>query len=120
MNSCNISGQWVEYDNEIRAACESFGAPVYSGKIYANVFCKLCNGFAHNPKKTCDTDDWYESTTKASQKYLVALLDYQSIVQGASYTKGVFLETKTCEGAKVVHSSKIIVYALIFLLRYEW
>ena len=57
VNTCNITGKWKKDEPVIRKACEMVIAPVsddyVEGIKYANVFCKLCNGKAHGPFRTC-------------------------------------------------------------------
>ena len=110
IDSCNVTGKWTDYDDDIRQACESIRAPVYFGKIYANVFCKLCNGKPHNPIKICEIDDWYESITRTSSKHFVALLDYQAILQSNTAMDDVPLENKKCGKHEVLHPNKVIRY----------
>ena len=73
VDSCNITGYWLEYDPFVEAACRIIHAPISGyGYNFANIFCKLCNGFRHNPSATCDP-----AHGKRFSHWITYLLDYR-------------------------------------------
>ena len=52
VSSCNVTGQWEEFDKFTAQACRLFLAPYM--KKYRNPFCAICNGKEIDPEKTCD------------------------------------------------------------------
>ena len=73
VDSCNITGYWLEYDPFVEAACRIIHAPISGyGYNFANIFCKLCNGFRHNPLATCDP-----AHGKRFSHWITYLLDYR-------------------------------------------
>ena len=45
ISSCNVTGEWREYDNFTARACQLFKAPY---REYRNPFCAICNGVDAN------------------------------------------------------------------------
>ena len=56
VDRCNVTGSWKDYDAELEEACLRWHAPVLRSSgymVYANVYCKLCNGGDHEPEELC-------------------------------------------------------------------
>ena len=57
INRCNVTGNWKVYDADLETACLRWNAPVGEQQslrfMYANVFCKICNGHEHDSELLC-------------------------------------------------------------------
>ena len=83
IHSCNDSVVLNDDASIIHKACETVQAPVmqYTNRdVYANVFCKLCNGIKHSPQETCeieDDDDIRNMRSIESVNTITALINWQ-------------------------------------------
>ena len=113
IDSCNMTGRWLEDDPFLREACESVYAPAFSHgfffstttKIYANVFCKLCDGEPHFPEETCPelSSAWSRSLSGTTLTSVIAW----DVVRNSRTSVEEVDTSKQCLAFKVKHPNKV-------------
>ena len=117
-DTCNVTGYWDQYDSDIKLACETVLAPIEAyGHQFANVFCKLCNGFRHRPMTMCARKAWFNLIERSESGNLFALLDYRLYSQIATTEQdGKSTQEKSsqkvggCGENEVMHPITVILY----------
>ena len=122
INSCNGSEHSTGMVNSMREPCETIRAPVEdfkNNKIYANVFCKLCNGIEHRPRDTCWSYYNFLEGIKGTESVntFTALIDGHLLESRLSMNTPVSdedeLKVKKCGKFEVNHPNKVTIALLL-------
>ena len=124
ISRCNVTGKWKVYDAELERTCLRWNSPVadreFSRTIYANVFCKLCNGFEHDPELLCIK---IFSKTDVETFSFSTVINYRKISDVLPLTDAKkAVSEETCgihtvkHPSKVTYNDQLILSFLIFLI----
>ena len=63
INTCNVTGQWAEFDRDVQSNCAMFTGLVFRvreknepWRMFANLFCAICNGVRLGNVGVCPFD----------------------------------------------------------------
>ena len=111
ISSCNMSGLWAQYDAKLEQAFDRWFSPVLDvfGMLdYANIYCRMCNGWTYLPTDVCYGVAPPRSIHDIS---LSMTLDYKKVtrvINNPSTTRTGDTKNGSCGKSMVKHPSKVI------------